>query len=292
MAEAPNEGLFVGIVGADTEMFKTCAAALRPIASVVPLTVGVRDSVVGIAPGQRAPEELWEVDALLIAVGRSLPEEIARVAWCNATNPTVPLIVVATGVDADLAVELVKCGAHDFVSAPLIPNVLRFKVERAIGARSGPVLETPVLAPLDRSRSGREYDGANARRCFRARPILGRNVSVTVRLPNGSDQAFAVEDLSIATDGWPGGMLLRTERMPRQLPFADWSTRGLAMRIRLPDGKTEPIVASGRMLPGTRRTTRAGLLRFAIQYALQNAIDAARVQSYWIECQHRRLAPP
>jgi two-component system response regulator HydG len=54
---------------------------------------------------------------------------------CRALEPDVPVMVITAYGTIDVAVEAMKAGAHDFLTKPFSPDVLRLKVERALETR-------------------------------------------------------------------------------------------------------------------------------------------------------------
>jgi len=54
---------------------------------------------------------------------------------CRALEPDVPVMVITAYGTIDVAVDAMKAGAHDFLTKPFSPDVLRLKVERALETR-------------------------------------------------------------------------------------------------------------------------------------------------------------
>ncbi|MSP59496.1 MAG: hypothetical protein EXR72_03980 [Myxococcales bacterium] len=259
--------LRIGLIGAGPELLGVCVLALRD------------DGVVTAVDAAGSASD--DSDALLLVLADPIEDGIREFARCLGRFPGKPIIPLGRAVDPEVAVELVKDGAADFLSLPFNPEVLVRKIRRALrmtGPR--PAFDSAAFAPL-RKDSPSPYDGANRRRCFRAEPLVGYRATATVR--GARTVIFQVENLSIVTDGQPGGMLLSANATKAPaLPLADWERgRAFELQLQLPHGP--PIRTVSRMVPGTLR--KGGPLRFAVHYSVDKAADAAQVRAFWLECQ-------
>lgn len=263
----------VGIINADREIAELCQVALRDLATVRQVTL---NSATGTATGPQ------DVDVLLFTLRQPIAMSVMLFARCRTANTRKPIIVLGEGVHADLAVELVKNGADDFISLPPDRIGLRRKVQRAMGVHQGPGFEWSILKPFRRPNI--PPGGKNRRHCYRVMSLPDRPVIVTVSLPEGTF-LLDVINLSIATDGWPGGLLLSSAAaVTRSLPFEAWETgEDLVFTMDLPD-EGPPISLKGQMVAGLR-SGPAGSTQFAIQYWAIRSADEIRIRRYWADAQ-------
>ncbi len=269
----------VGLLGGDDALLLTCAEALGNHGEVVALTL--QDDELKWAP----------VQILLVSVPAPLDKGIAFFARCCERDPRKAVIAMGRELEADIAVELVKCGADDFVSMPIQPDALVRKIHRALNIASpGPAFSWPALEPLALLGGRKPYRGANRRWCFRAKPSGDFRARVTTQV--GKKQfTLDIDDISIVTEGWPGGILLRVDRQEgEELPFEQWEHgRAATMLIHLPTGASVKVVA--RVVPGTRRQS-VKTTRFAVQYTTDIPSDVNLLQAFWTECQRRERSLP
>ncbi len=279
MADGAKPEYRVGVIGGGKPLIESCGKALGEKASVVDLTDRLQRAT------SANPARLDDVDAVLVALGTAVKEEVQTVARVRKIDAMLPVLLVGRDVGADLAVEIVKCGADDFLSAGTVATVLRPKLERALGMTRGPALDNAVLEPFRTVNSPPREDGANRRKAARVRPHPPKSACVLIAQRGGGEAKLWIEDMSIPTDGWPGGMLLSTELPAGRLPLREWEHNLLddPVRLVIPDGHERRIPATSRLLPGLRRRTN-GLLRLAIQYLVENRVNADRVSRYWAKC--------
>jgi hypothetical protein len=166
---------------------------------------------------------------------------------------------------------------------PPAREVLQHKLKRALGEAVGPAFETPEFAAF-RPREG----AANARRCFRVN--VPPDFAVASKFPGPVDRALEVKDLSIETEGGPGGMQIAADRATaRRLPFDQWSRRPeIELSVQLPAGS--PINVRARVLPGLRNAPD-GSIRFAVEYWVARPGEKERFRRYWVEAQRRMRRP-
>lgn len=268
MMAVPPDRRFAGAVGLSEDLFQTCSATLEGIVTLEPLP-----STVDVA---------FRRDAYtLIVVGLSAPLESSVAEFCalRRAYPLVSFLVLARDLDANLAVELLKLGAEDFLLVPPDLAALKHKVRRMLGEASGPAFERAELAAF----RPREFD-QNERRCFRVNVLP--DFSVATIFPGPIDRPLDVKDLSIETDAGPGGMQVCADlHTARRLPFDQWGRRReIDVTVRLPTGS--PVVARGRLVPGLRNAGD-GTIRFAIEYWVTRPADKERFRRYWVEAQRR-----
>jgi CheY-like chemotaxis protein len=223
-------------------------------------------------------DDAGSVDALVVALEAPTAAAVAFFARCRTEYPVPPLVLLAKDIDVDLAVELLAFGADDLATLPVDPAVLCRKLERALGLRSGPVLDREEVAPLGSARSRRR--GRDRRRCARARVPTWHATRARIRL--GERQVVAiVVDLSVPTEGHPGGMLLRVDpASARELPFDRWQQdERIDLWLELP-GDDSPIAVEGRFVPRLRK----GPARF-VDFAVCYGVDDERIRAYWSSIQ-------
>jgi CheY-like chemotaxis protein len=263
-----TERCVLGVMGFSEELLGACAPMLESVAVLERLPSDVDRS--------------WRSDAyaaILIALREPLAEGIADLCAARRSNPLVPFIVLAANVDANLAAELLKLGADDFLLMPPAPEALLHKVRRLLGEALGPAFELPELAAF----KPRDFD-QNQRRCFRVH--VPPDFPVASTFPGPIERPLEVKDLSIETEVGPGGMQIAADRATaRRLPFDQWNRRReIELNVQLPTGS--PIVARARLVPGLRHSAD-GSIRFAVEYWVTRPAEKERFRRYWVEAQRR-----
>jgi CheY-like chemotaxis protein len=268
MVASSSDRRTFGASGFDRELFDCCA---RELASIGTLETVQSDSDPRFALGR--------FDALLVALTAPLSDSVDHFSQLRRAHPLIPIVLLAEGVDANLATELLKCGAEDFLLLPPSPEALRRKLQRALGDASGPAFDVPELAAF----RPRDFD-ENQRHCYRV--CVLPEFPVAGRFPGPVDRALEVKDLSIETDKGPGGMQLAADRSTaRRLPFDQWNRRReIDITVQLPSGA--PITARARLIPGLRNAPD-GSIRFAVEYWVSRPVDNERFRRYWVEAQRR-----
>jgi CheY-like chemotaxis protein len=266
-----SSALRVALACTDPHVASTCSGVLQGFATVRALDL-------------EEPPEQADFDVLVVDVAVSLREGISLFVRCRQRFPLVPIVIVAPAMQATIAVELVKCGADDVCLEPF-EQVLRRKVQRALTRREGTVLELAELVPL----RSKPPDGVNRRKCFRAPVPLSTPAWVSVHVPPSAPVMLRVDDISVESQGFPGGLGLFADRaVAAGLPLGAWQ-QGQPMRVlvHLPDGG-QPIACMGRTVggprPGPERSVRIGIV-----YTPADARARVRIERFWVACQHAAL---
>jgi len=269
MALAPSpDRSRLGAIGFPPDLFARCVELLEGIATLEHVDPTPDD------PGRGDTFAL-----LLIALGEPLSAGMGWFSALRRQHPLLPLLVLAHGVDANFASELLKCGAEDFLLLPPSPEALQHKVRRALGEVVGPAFDTPEFAAF----KPRDFD-ENQRHCFRVH--VPPDFAVASVFPGPVDRPLEVKDLSIETEKAPGGMQIAADRATaRRLPFDQWNRRReIELSIQLPAGS--PITARARLIPGLRNAPD-GTIRFAVEYWVSRPAEKERFRRYWVEAQRR-----
>lgn len=267
MAITPDRCI-LGAIGFSAELFERCAAMLDGVATLQHLP--------------KDPEQAFRADhfaALLIALEPPLVDSVSAFCSIRRQHPLVPLLVLAEGVDANFASELLKCGAEDFLLIPPSIEALRHKVRRALGEAVGPAFDAPEFAAF----KPRDFD-QNQRQCFRVH--VPADFAVASTFPGPVDRPLEVKDLSIETEKAPGGMQVAADlATARRLPFDQWNRRrDIEIGVQLPTGA--PIMTRARIIPGLRNAPD-GSIRFAVEYWVTRPAEKERFRRYWVEAQRR-----
>lgn len=255
------------LIGADAALVLACREALLGFGTI--RVSGPDETQVGRAP-----------DATLVCIGVPLAQGITRFAQSRAFRPNVPVLLLGEWVDIDIATELIQCGAAEFVTRDSVAEQLRPKLERALRLRRGPVMERPEFEVLaDRADP---MPGANRRRCFRA---LARG-AVLKAGGRGGEVILTVEDLSIPTEGWPGGLGALVDDVGlRRLPVSDWPMGdSIPLTLQAPG---EPAVAIRARLVSSRRRRSGPLTHLAFHYLLATPASKVVVRRLWLAGQRR-----
>lgn len=259
----------LGAIGLSAELFRECQASLRDVGTLRSLADAP------LARGARGEP----LDAILFGLSDPLEQSVSGFCQSRREHPLVPILALGAGVDADLATELVKCGAEDFMLLPASPEALCHKVRRALGEAVGPAFDRPELAAFQSA-----PPDENQRHCFRV--SVSPEYPVLSTLPGPVERPFEVKDLSIATDQAPGGLQLSAAReLARRLPFDQWERRSdIEIVVHLPKGS--PITTRARLIPGLRNGPD-GSVRFAVEYWVTRPADKQRFHRYWVDAQRR-----
>lgn len=260
------------ILGADAALHAACRAALAGHTDV-------------FYEGQA--ERPYRPDFVLVPLRDPLLACVERFAIQRRIQPDVPLLLCGADVAAEVAVELIKAGAVDFVGLPIAPEVLRRKLDRARSGRYVSVLDEPALAPL-RTSQGEEGQapGLNRRRCFRVQ--VPSHLALVLSSPKlGENVRIPVEDLSVKMDGQAGGMRLRADAavVARLLALGG----EVPVSIHLPG----PGPGEGQVLPGHIHLLRmnAGVtgahVVLGVQYRLTHHRDEEKLERLWMQCQRQ-----
>jgi DNA-binding response OmpR family regulator len=210
---------------------------------------------------------------------------------CLEQNPGLPVIILAKGLDANHAVELIKCGVSDYIDLPIEHLTLRRKVERLLLNVRRPAIDTWTMLPFIEYQSKAKVwsKDANRRHCYRARTGLNMEPLVDVNIDNIEYQSN-LSDISIKTDDWPGGMRLRLNPATQKRIIEEFQNQAyplLHLNIHLPE-TDEPVLAQGRPI-FRPQNAQGNFEEVVLQYQLTHKPDEQKMQSFWMRCQRNRL---
>ena len=229
-----------------------------------------------------AGEEL-DADLLVFDLGDDLPDGVHRYAQFRNARPTLPILLLATGVATDLAVELIKLGAQDLLASGVGDGqILRRKVERLLGGARAPVFSDPVFLPFEPV----NQPAQERRRAFRAPATDAMAARIRLRLRPREVEA-SILNISLETDGFPGAILVRfpAESVDPEVFHREELVASSAASIALPDGY-DPAGVS--VLPVRVRPAPNGrTVDVAFQYRPLDPDDSARLARFWMQCQVR-----
>ncbi len=269
--------LRIGLIGASTSIYAACREALDAVG---------RGVLVTELP---STEALTDLDMMLLVVEPPHIEGVRRFGRMREVAPQLPVLVLASGLDVDHAVELVKFGAADLLSLPASKRVLARKIERCLRGTPNLTIESVTLSPL--AALTRSVSFANNRSCFRARVPERLGVAVTVHGGNATLSATLV-DLSLPSDEAPAGACL-------DVVFASGS--GLSSSPRGVLGATLQLVieAFGRTVLANALVRRCELLddahptlRLGVTFVPDTPADEVILQHIWVESQRRESLVP
>lgn len=264
------------------------------------LVVGVMSTVAGfIASCQRALEgaakvqQVWSdaeslrsIDVLLVPLTLPLRVGLEAFSRLRSENPHLPMILAASGLEQELAKALLQTGADDLVSIPFESTALLETLERLTSEHQHAANALP-LPEVEHKEAQPDQEAAarNRRKCFRVRIPPDFAITIAVRI-GLTLLPLTAKDLSVVTDGQPGGILLCVDdRTSQRLPLSLWSDgTNIPLRMELPDDE-KPLWFEGRII-GEFRSNKDRNLCFAVQYTPQRA-DTGRIYRYWVEAQRR-----
>lgn len=263
-------------MGADGALRQQCAHALGGLGRVY-------------APEDADRPHRPDLVLMCFAPG-DLAGAVQRFAQQLAAQPATPVLLLGQDVPVDLAVELLRLGATDFLALPLQALPLRRKVERTLLGRAQPAFDWPELAPL-RVAEEEQIKAAdqkplaqNRRRCFRA--LIPSDMTLQVSLPQrGEDLRLIAEELSVPMDGHRGGLRLRTEGVAlARLPAMGSEVQA---RFHLEDDP-RPLPGQLRLVRLTTTMGRSGpVVWLGAQYQLTQPKDEDQIQRFWVKCQRQ-----
>jgi len=230
-----------------------------------------------------------DADAVVIEVVPSDASSVVVLERCGRANPRLPVIAVGRRVDADLAVEIVKLVAEDFVTLPLrSEGDLVHKVERALRRKSGPCIERSCLAPL---RVASVQEGETDRRhVFRAVVPAQWQARGHVRgTPIGA--RVTIEDIAIPHEGWPGSMLLKADRISAQEIVKAAPRWGQGSRIDMDvklEGESRELGLKAKVVRVPRPRGKRWFY-FAVEYVAEEPEDNEAFRRFWMDCQTRAV---
>gem|GEM_PF-4846599 len=250
----------LGLVDSDEDVRAACADALDGVARVVPASVvnGMGGAVVDVNT----------FDALVIPMSTVVKQGVGLVARCMQARRGLPVLILAKSLVGELVDDLMSFGVANFLNQPIEPELFRRKVQRSL----------EDLKPSQAS---------NKRNCFRA--TVPNNIIIVVTLSAGEQTVQStMVDLSIATDGQPGGMLVRCDREAALSLPLDALRSGEPLDIEVEVGPREKVRGLARMVGDVRPSTR-GSACIAMQYEPNDPRDASRMRDLWVSLQRRRL---
>ncbi len=234
----------------------------------------------------RELDERLDVDLCVIEVEPFDASTVVAMERCRKANPLVPLLAVGRKVDPDLAVEVVKLLANDFLSLPLrAERELLNKAERLLGGRKGPAVDRACLVPLRLAALNR---GTDRRHVYRALvPAHWRARAHVLGTP--ATNWVEIEDLAIPHQGWPGAMLLRASRDAAEAivdVVPKWGKGARLLMQVLLEGQLRPIDVESRVVRIPRPTSDRWF-HFVVEYDTDCAADSDVVRTFWMDCQTR-----
>lgn len=274
-SSAEKKLLAVGVMSTAAGLITSCHQALEGIATVQEVTSDAAS--------------LRSIDVLFVPLALPLKVGLEAFSRLRGEAPHLPMILLASGLEQELAKALLQLGADDLVSLPLEPKTLLETLERLTveHQRSASPMPPPKIEQQELQPSV-EADARNRRKCFRAQipPEFPLGIAVRIGL---NLVPLTAKDLSVVTDGQPGGILLCVDdATSKRLPLSLWSDgTHIPLRVEFPDDD-EPLWFEGR-ITGPFRSTDDGNVCFAIQYTPPRA-DAGRVYRYWVAAQRRAKA--
>ena len=221
-------------------------------------------------------------DLLVLDLGVAIQTGAAAFARCRTANPGLPIIVLGRDVGSDLAVEFVKLGAGDFLSAPPDPSVLRRKVVRLATGQTRPTLGLDMFEAL----VPRREEAEERRRAFRAR--VPADFTAWARFKVKKDEVRAtLVDLSLEADSRPAGMLVRVlgADIDPAVLAAEAVGGGHKLLVTVP-GRLAPVEATGRLVRVQHHGDHA-FFDVAFQFRPGNRNASAVIGRFWMQCQTR-----
>ncbi|MBI4957327.1 MAG: hypothetical protein HY908_35280 [Myxococcales bacterium] len=264
----------IALVGVSVAVAEVCTAALTAWGRLRPLRAISSD---GLADSSIA----------IVELAAPMAESIACFCRVRRCNPAIPIVLLGPALHAEVAVELVKCGADEYLTIPFNPEGLARKVGRCLRERYGPVFDIPGLEALFPKQAG--FEGVNHRRAFRA--MVPRGLAASVRVVTGaassvSGQRLAVRDIGPAVDDAPGGMRLVADPVTAaELGVLEWEVgRQLELSAQVDDGDPVELVAT---LVRPAQFGRERSVELGIVYTPVHRSGTARMQRFWYACQRR-----
>lgn len=269
------------LIAIDTDDEQALAACVRAVG-------GLAEVIEWAAAGTPAGEV--EADLLICDLGGDHAAGIQRYAHIRRARPGLPILLLAAGVQTEIAVELVKLGAQDLLATDVRTGdgeVLMRKAARLLGGPRSPALDDPVFASF----KPRDETAEERRRAFRAPVPEALAARIRLRLRPRAVEA-AVLDISLETDGFAGAMLVRFpgDAVEPEVFRREELVASSAAAVALPDGG-DPVELS--VLPVRVRTAASGrTVDVAFQYRPLDPDDASRLARFWMQCQARARSQP
>jgi hypothetical protein len=272
----------IALLGADEGLLSACATALDQVATVTAVLNEERD--------------LAQASLLLFVLREPIESGTAHIARLRLTRRRLPLVVLATGIQANAAVELVKCGVADLLTlegAPPRPHglALRRKVERVLWRRGALTLDDPALVPLSTlfgpdAAAAYAFGNSNRRQCYRAHTSTRTAAVLLLSAPHG-ELRCTIDDISVATEEQSGGVRVRAEpTVAAKMPLSAWQRGSEISGTFQLGGEREPIPVRLRVIriEGGTGGVQASL---ALQYIPLDPRHEQQLQRFWMRCQQR-----
>lgn len=275
---------FIALSGGDDALLQACQEALAQVAEVRALDDADED------------KDLAAASLLLQVLRPPLLAGVVEVVRLRMARRRLPLLLLSTGVDADVAVELVKCGVADLLSLrgePQRPDglALRRKVERILWRRNELTLSDPALEPLhglfgSGAAAAYAFGASNRRLCYRAHTNAKAVAHLDIRVAQGEVRC-QVEDISVATEEQSGGLRVRAlPAVAARMPIPTWN-RGTELSANfVMVGESEPVPLRLRIIRVEGGSGNVPAL-LALQYIPLEPRHEHRLQRFWMRCQQR-----
>jgi len=231
-------------------------------------------------------------DMLLYASQETVQYHVRLFKRLKLANPTLPVLVIESHPDAMQLAQLLRGGADDFLCSGADGYALQDKIRKLLASTQGQInlweenrveaISTPAIHYT--SPPSLEQ---NRRRCFRAR--VGQTLASRVYfIHDECPKPLEIEDLSICTEGEPGGMLLTLPETVNQAFALELNDKPKSLKILVELSKKLGISqASAQIIRTIKHDQKT---KVALRYIPQSFSDERRFQRFWIACQqiHRQ----
>jgi hypothetical protein len=262
----------VGILGADSKLLATCTHALSPIATVTGIGADYTASAISA------------LDLLLVVIQPPHTEGIRLFGRIRERYLHLKVLVLASGLEVNSAVELLKLGVDDLLDLPDSHHMLSRKVARALLGKSQLTVDSPLLAPLAPLAS-RSLSERSKRACFRVRVPTSWSAHAIFHHGDAPIQ-LRIEDLAVPTDHGPGGIGLQlTLPAARALPLDAWVREAprIPLIMHISEQHIEAKATARRVELPTQDGLQHGVL--GVTYSVQGRAAEALLQRYWLDLQ-------
>jgi DNA-binding response OmpR family regulator len=262
----------VGILGADSKLLATCTHALSPIATVTGIGADYTASAISA------------LDLLLVVIQPPHTEGIRLFGRIRERYLHLKVLVLASGLAVNTAVELLKLGGDDLLDLPDSHHMLSRKVARVLLGKAQLTVDSPVLAPLAPLAS-RALSEHSKRACFRVRVPTSWSAHATFQHGDAPIR-LRIEDLAVPTDQGPGGIGLQiTLAAARTLPLDAWVREAptIPLIMHISEMDIEAKATARRVDLPTQDGLQHGVL--GVIYSVKGRAAEALLQRYWLELQ-------
>jgi hypothetical protein len=238
-------------------------------------------ATVDLATGDPAASGL---QALVLLIDEHEEASFHELRQLKNDFPKTPIVVVAKSLSANMAVELVKLGIADCMCIPAPPGTLWRKLERTILHSGGPAIDSTLLTLLWDANAYPAHQ--EKRRCFRSATVADYPSYMTVVSPTMLPR-MVVRDLSILTEGCPGGFALIGGSVHSHVLKPKVVFRFI---LEVPEFN-KPIPGHGnvmRVLSDPTPTDPHAVI--GAEYRLDDPAHQAPVRRFWSESQRRVAA--